>query len=137
MGNAEMHYLPPYSRLREKLNIKSINGELLASIKLEDIEDFIRSMLLAVPLDEEWYRRTYPDIDEAVSEGMVRNGRDHFIRDGYFEGRRPFEMTVDEEWYLAQHADIGTAVAEGRITSASDHFASHGYAEGRLPFGHV
>jgi hypothetical protein len=137
MRKSEMHYLPPYARLREKLNLKSINGEVHATIKLEDIEDFIRSILLSVPLDEDWYRRTYPDVDEAVSGGQVRNGRDHFIRDGYFEGRRPFQMAVDEAWYLAQHPDIAAAVAAGRFASASDHFASHGYAEGRMPFGHA
>jgi hypothetical protein len=128
-----MNYVPPYSKLREKFSVNSKSKELNVNIKLEEIEKFIRLILLAIPVDEAWYRRTYPDIDEAIERGLIRSGREHFVRDGYFEGRRPFAMTVDEDWYLSNYDDIASAVSAGVFPSARDHFASHGYEEGRMP----
>jgi hypothetical protein len=38
--------------------------------------------------------------------GVIKSAREHFISDGYFEGRLPFEMKVDETWYLDQNPDV-------------------------------
>jgi len=128
-----MSYIPPYSQLREKITINPSKDGLAAKIKLDDIENFIRHLLFAIPVNENWYRKTYPDIDQAIEQGLIASGREHFIRDGYFEGRRPFAMTVDEDWYLSTYEDIASAVAARVFPSAKEHFASHGYEEGRLP----
>jgi hypothetical protein len=65
---------------------------------------------------------------------LFRSTRDHFVQNGYFEGRRPHEIEVDEEWYLAHYDDVAEGVETGEIGSASEHFHRHGYREGRLPF---
>ena len=41
------------------------------------------------PVDENWYRRTYSDIDSAVQKGELASGREHFIVQGASEGRAP------------------------------------------------
>jgi len=128
-----MSYVPPYSQLRQRLTISSESDVLLVAAKLDDLEEFVRSMLFAIPFDEDWYRKAYPDIDQAITQGLLGSGREHFVRDGYFEGRRPFAMNVDEQWYLSHYDDIASAVAARIFPSANEHFASHGYEEGRLP----
>jgi len=128
-----MNYIPPYSQLRDKLSVNSKTGELIATVKLGDIENFIGLMLLAIPVDEDWYRRTYPDIDEAIRQGLIGSGREHFVRNGYLEGRHPFAMAIDEDWYLSAYQDIASAVSAGAFASAKDHFTSYGYEEGRMP----
>ena len=38
--------------------------------------------------DEAFYRRTYPDVEEAIREGRLESGWDHFVRHGNKEGRQ-------------------------------------------------
>jgi len=40
-------------------------------------------------VDEEWYRKYYPDIDEAIRLGREIDAKSHFIEQGYQEGRTP------------------------------------------------
>jgi hypothetical protein len=40
-------------------------------------------------VDEEWYRRTNPDVDAAIRKGTIPNAKFHFIDSGYQEGRKP------------------------------------------------
>ena len=61
--------------------------------------------------------------------------RQHFVDDGYFEGRRPFAMPIDERWYLTENPDVADSIRRGDIPSAQEHFDQDGYREGRLPFG--
>lgn len=128
-----VNYITPYSRIRNSLNINSSNNEVVATIKFDDLEKIIRTFLLSINVDEIWYRISYPDIDKAIRAGTIESAREHFIRDGYFEGRLPFAMTVDENWYLSTYEDIRSAVADGIFLSAEEHFVSHGYEEGRVP----
>jgi hypothetical protein len=93
----------------------------------------IKKLLQAVPVDESWYRRMYPDVAEAIDAGAYRNAKHHFVDYGYFEGRRPFEPEIDETWYLKNNPDIQKSVEDGTIASAARHFIEHGYDEGRLP----
>ncbi|WP_146287318.1 hypothetical protein [Gemmobacter aquaticus] len=99
----------------------------------EEFENLLRRLLHAIEIDEEWYRRAYPDVDQAIRDGAVKSARDHFLNSGYFEGRLPSEVKVDEAWYLATYPDIAEAVRAGSVPSARQHFLSFGYAEGRLP----
>lgn len=65
---------------------------------------------------------------------MIASAQQHFVGNGYFEGRLPFHITVDERWYLTQYPDIAKAVRRGRFPAGQQHFETIGYAEGRLPF---
>ncbi len=60
--------------------------------------------------------------------------RDHFVHNGYFEGRLPFPIAVDERWYLTENPEVAEYIRAGRLTSGQQHFAQDGYREGRLPF---
>jgi len=90
-------------------------------------------LLLCVEVDEAWYCRTYPDVAEALNAGAYTSAREHFVKHGYFEGRRPRELPVDEVWYRTKYPDVAERIENGEWESASDHFNNYGYAEGRLP----
>ena len=130
-----MAYLVPFSVLKNSVRLASVKGQLKLDITYDEFLTIMRQMLQAVPFDEAWYCATYPDVADAIRAGTYRNGRQHFIENGYFEGRQPMPFAVDEEFYLQAYPDIADGIKRGDIASAAEHFASHGYKEGRLPVG--
>ena len=130
-----MRYLPPFELIRRSIEISTVRGELRVNVSYENFVAILRQMIQGIEVDEEWYVRTYEDIGNAVKGGSVGSARQHFVHDGYFEGRLPFPIKVDERWYLAQHPDVAESIRLGSVESAQEHFERDGYREGRLPFG--
>ncbi len=94
--------------------------------------------------DEELYLLTNPDVAQAVANGQISSGLEHFNRFGQAEGRGllPLGLEVggirisalyDETYYLAQNPDVLAAVAQGSLSSGFEHFLTSGWLEGRDP----
>lgn len=130
-----MKYLPPFDLIRRSIEISTIRGELRVNVSYEDFVKILKRMIVGVEVDEAWYLRTYDDIAKAIRDGIVRSAQQHFVDDGYFEGRLPFPMRVDDRWYLSEYPDVADSVRKGTILSPQGHFDEDGYREGRLPFG--
>lgn len=130
-----MNYLPPFELIRRSIEISTVRGELRVDVSYEAFIDILRTMIRGIDVNEAWYARTYEDIGKAIKGGAVHSAKQHFVSDGYFEGRLPFPITVDERWYLAEYPDVAESVRSGVIASAQEHFDKDGYREGRLPFG--
>jgi hypothetical protein len=128
-------YLPPFEILKSYLTISNVKGELMVSCEYEDLVQMLRRMIAGVEVDEKWYRQRYEDISQAITDGLVGSAKAHFVNDGYFEGRLPFEIKVDERYYLAQNSGVADYVRKGMLANGQQHFDENGYAEGRLPFG--
>ena len=128
-----MTYLVPFLVLKDAVRLASVKGQLKLDITYDEFLDIIKRLLQAVPVDEAWYRETYPDVGDAIKDGTYRSCRHHFTENGYFEGRRPGPFAVDETFYLKAYPDVARGIQTGEIASASEHFASHGYQEGRMP----
>jgi hypothetical protein len=126
-------YLLPFSVLKNSIKLMSVKGQLKVDVSYDEFLDFVKKFLQAVPIDEKWYRTTYPDVDEAIKAGAYRSGRQHFVEHGYFEGRRPFELEIDEAFYMRQYPDIQEGISKGLLESAREHFVKNGYEEGRIP----
>lgn len=129
-----MKYIPPFDMIRRSVEISTVKGELRVSVSYEEFIRILKTMLSGIEVDETWYLQTYDDIARATHEGAVKSVKQHFIDDGYFEGRMPFPIDVDEQWYLQQNPDVAESVRHGMIESAQAHFQDDGYREGRLPF---
>jgi hypothetical protein len=95
--------------------------------------DLLRIALDRVEIDERYYLRSYPDVGEALENGLFSSAQHHYTEFGYFEGRLPFRIEVDEEFYFRANPDIRESVRGGLIPSAQVHFERFGYKEGRLP----
>jgi hypothetical protein len=127
-------YLPPFDLLRRSVEISTVRGELRVSLSYDDFIKLIRQMISGVEVDEDWYRQQYEDIGQAINDGAVASARQHFLDDGYFEGRLPFEIKVDDDWYQRENPDVAESVRTGVVASPQVHFDEDGYREGRLPF---
>ncbi len=130
-----MKYLPPFELIRRSIEISTVRGELRVNLSYEDFVKILRTMISGIEINEAWYLSTYEDIAAAIRGGVVRSAKQHFVDDGYFEGRLPFPMQVDERWYLGQNPDVAESIRRGDVPSAQEHFEQDGYREGRLPFG--
>lgn len=130
---SSVRYVPPFATIKQNFVLTSARDRVNATIEYEALRDVIRLLLQGVTVDEQWYLKQYPDIAQAVRDGVVPSGRAHFISDGYFEGRLPFELEVDGAWYAETYPDISEAVARREFASVEEHFRNFGYQEGRLP----
>jgi hypothetical protein len=128
-----VRYFPPFDLIRRSVEITTVKGELRVNISYEDLIKLLKLIIAGIELNEAWYLKQYDDIAKAVQEGSVRSAKQHFVDDGYFEGRLPFMMHVDENWYLQQNPDVAESVRSGTIPSGQAHFEEDGYREGRLP----
>jgi hypothetical protein len=85
-------YLPPFSTMQVWLARRSPDeGESLV-MSYEDLVDIFRHLLVAVPVDEGWYRQRHPDVAKAIDAGAFVCAAHHYAQHGYFEDRRPFEV---------------------------------------------
>ena len=129
-----MKYLPPFDLIRRMVEVSTARGELRVSLSYDDFIKILRMMISGIEVDETWYLKEHEDIAHAVASGAVASAKQHFLDDGYFEGRLPFPMPVDERWYLEQNPDVAESVRRGVVSSGEQHFAEDGYREGRLPY---
>ena len=128
-----MEFLPPFEEIKAFLTFAAVKGELTVSATYSQFTALIRTLLQGIEVDEAWYVRQYPDVAEAIRRGVITSAREHFLNDGYFEGRLPFEIKVDEAWYLEQNPGVAEYIARGDLESAQQHFTENGWREGRKP----
>ncbi len=128
-----MTYVLSFSALKARIPLKSVGGQLKVDMTYDGLKAVIRTLLLAIPIDEDWYRREYPDVALAIDRGECSSAKQHFVDEGYFEGRLAGPVEVDEKWYLSEYDDVARGVASGDFVSARNHFYEHGLSEGRLP----
>ena len=129
-----MRYVPPFDLIRRSVEISTVRGELRVNVSYEEFIRILKLMIAGVQVDNDWYVQAYEDIGKAITDGIVKSAQQHFVDDGYFEGRLPFPMQVDETWYLQHYPDVADSVRRGALPSAQAHFDEDGYREGRLPF---
>ncbi len=58
-----------------------------ATVSWESFTAVVQRFLPLLPFDAKWYSEQYPDIAAAVANGEMRSAHDHFISNGFFEGR--------------------------------------------------
>lgn len=129
-----MKYVPPFDLIRRSVEIATVRGELRVNVSYDEFVRILRMMISGIEVNEEWYLRQYEDIAQAIREGSIKSAKQHFMDDGYFEGRLPFPMSVDEKWYLTENPDVAESVRTGIVGSGEQHFVEDGYREGRLPY---
>ena len=129
-----MRYVPPFDLIRRSVEISTVKGELRVNVSYEEFIRILKMMISGVEVNDDWYTGTYEDIGKAIKDGTVKSAQQHFVDDGYFEGRLPFPMRVDERWYLQQYPDVADSIRRDALPSAQAHFDEDGYREGRLPF---
>jgi hypothetical protein len=126
-----MQYVPP---LRVLAGLGEVErSETSVTLPLEAFQAVLRAAFSGAAFDATWYSTTYPDVAFAISQGIVPDEITHFVRFGYFEGRRPRSFDVDIRWYEETYEDVARAIRAGAISDARSHYNSNGYFEPRAP----
>ena len=133
-GSYCVKYVPPFEAIKAQVSFAAVKGELTVSVSYTQFTAMVRILLQGIRVDEDWYRARYPDVAQAIRDGTVPSAADHFLSDGYFEGRMPFPIEVDEAFYLNENPGLSEFIARGELESAQRHFEDNGYREGRRPF---
>lgn len=97
---------------------------------VETSEDLTDSTGQEIEFDEVWYLGKYPDIAEAVRDGVIPSGRNHYIRFGRDEGRLGFAF--DPDWYAATYPLAVAEAGDADHASLSRHYLNVGRFRGYL-----
>lgn len=123
--------LPSFGCLR---GIKQYGTSLSIEVVESKLRQLLTLLLENVDVNEEYYRKMNPDVDEKIKTGDLKSAKVHYIMAGYYEDRLPRPIPVDESWYLKEYPDVAEAVARKYFASAKEHFTLEGFYEGRLPY---
>jgi hypothetical protein len=126
-----MQYVPPLCLLSDAGEVS--RSATTISLPLESFFALVRAAFAGPAFDADWYAATYPDVATAIAEGIVPDAVTHFVRFGYFEGRRPRAFDVDPRWYEDAYEDVAGAIRSGAVSDARSHFNANGYFEARAP----
>ena len=103
-----------------------------AEMLFQRTQDFANQPFPTTPpagFDEALYLAANPDVAEAVRNGTIRSGFDHYRQYGFAEGRTGGGF--DEAQYLANNPDVAEAVRNGTIASGREHYRLYGINENR------
>ena len=81
--------------------------------------------------DEAFYLARYPDVRESVGAGGYASGRDHYLMEGYAEGREAFAL--DRAWYCRAYPLAAIEVGQGDFANLHEHYVAVGRDRGYVP----
>jgi hypothetical protein len=78
--------------------------------------------------DQSFYLSRYPDVASAISVGHYDHALSHYLFEGAYEGRQPFDL--DKAWYATEYPDAAVAVAQGEFADLFSYHARIGRERG-------
>jgi hypothetical protein len=103
----------PFGELQSLFQVTPTRGRLRIDIVRDDLIQFIKKLLTSVPVDEAWYRATYPKVAKAIDDGILPSAAEHYVASGYFDGLVPFDISIDTDWYITRYGPVRTELAQG------------------------
>jgi hypothetical protein len=131
----QLNYLPHINQFLWAINItrERLDSQSKVAIDARLLKLLLRTMVKCAPFSEEFYLKTYPDIAQAYNAGQLKDLKEHYVEQGYFEGRTGAPGDVDENYYKSRYPDVTQAMSEGNVKSGAQHYQQTGYSEGRTP----
>ena len=128
-------YVPHFEAILKNLGLTrdEFNSATAVQVPVPLLQFLLQLVVANGEFNRAGYLAVNPDIAEAERHGQMSNPRLHYIKFGYFEGRRGATPPVNELWYKTTYPDIDDAIRGGALGSASEHFLMQGAAEGRAP----
>jgi len=124
----------PFAVIRAAVELSDRKGQSVVNASYDAFLALLKRFLIDIDVDEAWYLGQNEDVATAIKAGRFKSAKQHYVDNGFFEGRLPFLMRVDERWHLQQNPDVAEFIRRGNVASAQAHFNENGYKEGRLPF---
>ncbi|RZM77913.1 carbohydrate-binding protein [Leptolyngbya iicbica] len=131
-GNAGVGVNNAFLSFEQWVAFAAIRTGAVYQSNLTDFNTTIGGLRVAPLFDETAYLKANPDVAEAVQQGRLRYGFEHFVLYGMNEGRIPGAW-FDQRYYLEQNPDVAAAVKNGTVRSAIAHFFEFGHLEQRNP----
>jgi hypothetical protein len=78
---------PAFDTVAKALGVDARSKVIPAQVSWRAVTQMLQLYLAHYPVDEDWYRREYPDVDLAIRSGKMPSARAHFVQHGFFEGR--------------------------------------------------
>lgn len=85
---------PSFEALKKMFDMAAEEGGTTV-MSYDKLRTLVRMFLDLVEVDEEWYKTAYPDVAQAISAGIIRSAKEHFVQHGYFEDRLPCRVAVE------------------------------------------
>jgi hypothetical protein len=128
-------FVPPFSALVAALQLQQVNLDQGARVEVPAnfLKFLLQCLLTSADFDSAAYMNANPEIKGSMEEASSKEAQLHFIRHGYFEGRRGGSPMFDESYYLERYPDVAKALEAGIANSASDHYYEFGGIEWRAP----
>jgi hypothetical protein len=123
----------PFTEIQSRLRVVPARGRLLVDISRDEMLAIANDILRAVPVDETWYRVTYPKAAADVDQGRLASVTDHYITAGFSSGYLPSDPTVNEAWYVSRYDHVRNGIERGLAKTPKQHFIRIGYREGCRP----
>jgi len=126
-------YVPPLPLVLQGLRITpaDLKGPTVA-VPTAFLRFLITELVRSAPFDEAWYTTTYLDIANRHSAGQIASLHEHYITEGYFDGRLPRQPEFDPDWYYTHNRDLLHFYEPSQIGRLYSHFMSSGMNEGRV-----
>ena len=71
-------YVMPFKTLMRQLELGEELGDEPLELTRDKFLSLMRHFLIHVPCDEDWYKRTYPDVALAIASGTIESAKEHF-----------------------------------------------------------
>ena len=129
---AYIDHLFSFARLKDILELRGYDkGYEDVAVSRAGLTLLMQRYVARFPLDEVWYRAVNSDVDQAIKSGAIASATEHFVNQGYLEGRAYCPADFDETAYLDLNPDLHAAHEDGIISDLRVHYVRSGYAEGR------
>ncbi len=129
---ADIDHLFSFARLKDILELRGYDkGYEDVAVSRAGLTLLMQRYVARFPLDEVWYRAVNPDVDDAIRSGAIASATEHFVSQGYLEGRAYCPADFDETAYLELNPDLRAAREDGMSPDLRVHFVRSGHAEGR------
>jgi hypothetical protein len=128
-------YIPHYDALLHAIGTsrEKLKNATEVTIPVSLLKLLLQLSLTNSEINVAGYLAANRDIQDAVKKNHVPDPKSHYLKFGFFEGRRGAAPPVDEAWYRRNYSDIAAAVRDGTIKSGAEHFDTIGAEEFRAP----
>lgn len=93
-GVQATHHRVNWASMLAEAGIETPAGTAPASVGWAELLAVVRQWVPLLPFDEHWYCMEYPDVAAAVANGDIPSAHDHFISNGFFEGRNGIDPST-------------------------------------------
>ena len=82
--------------------------------------------------DQAWYLQAYPDIAEAIKNGVLKSALTHYVKSGRDEGRLPTATAFDPKRYARAYPPATQEAGSADAHAMEKHYLNVGRFRGYL-----